>query len=119
MRDIVEQIYDELNAQVIRMLENSRKQAERIAELERENSSLAYELNVALSGGSLAIPFSDAYKLREAINDLMDFAPCKLAQPNGMTRGGPYVRKADVLDLIALTASQAPVREVDTNGLPG
>lgn len=58
MKDMLEQIYDELNAQVIRMLEHARKQSERIAELERENSSLAYELNVALSGSSVAIPSS-------------------------------------------------------------
>lgn len=54
MRDIVEQIYDELNAQVIRMLEHGRKQAERISELEQENLNLRYELNAALSGGTVS-----------------------------------------------------------------
>lgn len=62
MRDIVEQIYDELNAQVIRMLEHARKQAERIAELERENSSLAYELNVALSSGIISCPEASVHQ---------------------------------------------------------
>lgn len=47
--------------------------------------------------------------LSDAINDLMDFAPCKRAQPDGMTRGGPYVRKADVLNILA--ASQQPAAD--------
>lgn len=36
MKDLTEQIYDELNAQVVRMLEHSLAQASRIADLERQ-----------------------------------------------------------------------------------
>lgn len=75
MKDMVEQIYDELNAQVIRMLEHARKQAERIAELERENSSLAYELNVALSGGTiscLAAPLMASSENDERDNEIFE-----------------------------------------------
>lgn len=70
MKDMVEQIYDELNAQVIRMLEHARKQADRIAELERENSSLQYELNVALSSGTVSCPAAPAVATSE--NDERD-----------------------------------------------
>lgn len=42
---------------------------------------------------------------RAAIDDLMDFAPYKNAQPEGMTRGGPYVRKDAVI--AALASAQA------------
>ena len=73
MKDMLEQIYDELNAQVIRMMEHGRKQAERIAELERENSSLAYELNVALSGGTIAKPTNDVKAdFKSAMNPTSD-----------------------------------------------
>ncbi|MES2729988.1 MAG: hypothetical protein V4621_07860 [Pseudomonadota bacterium] len=43
-----------------------------------------------------------------AIEDLMDFAPDKRAQPDGMNRGGPYVLKAQVIEVLERLAA-APV----------
>lgn len=49
MKDTVDQIYDELNAQVVRMLEHSLNQASRIAQLEHENARLDAALDEEIS----------------------------------------------------------------------
>lgn len=130
MKDLTEQIYDELNAQVIRMLEHARKQADRIAELE---SQLRAALRTPVNDwcpechARESTP-ADTDKLREAIaginNNAITEAWESCGGVDGFYKSFGYQQFAHaVLDLAAdtvcSTAGQAPVREVDTNGLPG
>ena len=63
-----------------------------------------------------AIAERQAADLRAAIEGLTDFAPDKRAQPDGMTRGGPYIRKADVISILS-PAQQEPAKDVWADGI--
>lgn len=95
-------------------------QAARIAELEAENTNLRYELNAALSGGTVSCPAADTDKLRDD-NALMHAAiNCGhvitadriVLEYDPEKPGNALSQLRERLNAVASTALQAPVHEV-------
>lgn len=115
MKDLTEQIYDELNAQVVRMMDHSLNQASRIAELERQlqdHSAQAFSIGetyanalsrIAELEAQIAVK-ADTDKLREALKLAVRQNSCD------MLMTGEEIRKCEAA--LNSTALQAPVREV-------
>ena len=118
MKDLTEQIYDELNAQVVRMLNHSLNQASRIVELEtqlKDHSAQAFSIGETYANALSRIAELEAQlaaasapaetdKLREALKLAVRQNSCD------MLMTGEEIRKCEAA--LNFTALQAPVREV-------
>lgn len=80
MKDLTEQIYDELNAQVVRMLNHSLNQASRIVELEtqlKDHSAQAFSIGETYANAlsriaELEAKLADALSRERTISNLLD-----------------------------------------------
>lgn len=128
MKDLTEQIYDELNAQVVRMLNHSLNQASRIVELEtqlKDHSAQAFSIGETYANAlsriaeleaqiAAASAPADTDKLRELRARIYEMKEAAYTYGDNSKEAvcAALDGVLDEIDEVASTALQAPVREV-------
>lgn len=128
MKDLTEQIYDELSAQVVRMLNHSLNQASRIVELEtqlKDHSAQAFSIGETYANAlsriaeleaqiAAASAPADTEKLRELRARIYEMKEAAYTYGDNSKEAvcAALDGVLDEIDEVASTALQAPVREV-------